>query len=429
MADENLARSAAVRLILGVTTDHAPLSDQIGRGALAALAPADRARAQRLALLTLRLLGPIDAHLKPFLRREPPAFVRGVLRLAMAEILGQGAPAHGVVNDAVAITRAAGRKTEGFTGMVNAVLRKATATDPAAFLNAPPQMLPGWLRGRMMSAWGKPATMAIEAAHAKGAPLDFTPKSGDGAGLAAQLGQGAEVLPTGTVRLAMPAQVSELPGFAAGDWWVQDAAAHLAARALHVAPGESVLDLCAAPGGKTLQLAAAGADVTSLDLSAGRMERVGENLKRCGLGARMIVADALDWQPDALFDAVLLDAPCSATGTIRRHPDLPFVKDSSGLKDVFALQSALFDRALGFLKPGGRLVFATCSLLPDEGERQASAALARHAGLAIDPAALDLPGIDPAWITAEGGLRLRPDYWPDLGGMDGFFIAAFRLAE
>jgi 16S rRNA (cytosine967-C5)-methyltransferase len=352
--------------------------------------------------------------------------VRAVLRLAIAEMLGQGAPAHGVVNDAVAITRAAGRKTEGFTGMVNAVLRKAAATDPASFLAQPPQPLPGWLRGRLMSAWGKSATMAMEAAQAKGAALDLTPKNGDAAGLAQAIGQGAIALPTGSVRLAGPAQVSELAGFAAGDWWVQDAAAALAARALHARPGEAVLDLCAAPGGKTLQLAAAGADVTSLDLSPARMARVGENLDRCGLTARMIIADAFEWQPDQPFDAVLLDAPCSATGTIRRHPDLPFVKDTSGLKDVFALQSALIDRALGFLKPGGRLVFATCSLFPDEGERQLAGALARHPDLGLDPAALDLPGIEPSWIAADGGLRLRPDFWPDLGGMDGFFVAAFR---
>ncbi|MFZ1663562.1 MAG: RsmB/NOP family class I SAM-dependent RNA methyltransferase, partial [Paracoccaceae bacterium] len=215
--------------------------------------------------------------------------------------------------------------------------------------------------------------------------------------------------------------------FEQGDWWVQDAAAAIAARILLPQPGERILDLCEAPGGKTLQLAAAGASVTSLDLSAPRMERVAENLARCKLSAQTVVADALTWQTDAPFDAVLLDAPCSATGTIRRHPDLPFVKDATGLKDIFALQSALLDRALSFVRPGGRLVFATCSLLPDEGERQITAALARHPGLTIDRDALALPGISPDWISAEGGLRLRPDFWPDLGGMDGFYIAALRL--
>ena len=188
-------------------------------------------------------------------------------------------------------------------------------------------------------------------------------------------------------------------------------------------PGEKVLDLCAAPGGKTLQLAATGAHVTALDISAPRMEKLRENLTRTRLQAKIVVADALHWQPEHLFDAVLLDAPCSATGTIRRHPELPFLKDGSELAELTTLQAALIDRALMFLKPGGRLVFCTCSLLPDEGEAQLSAALARHPGLKVQRP--ELPGIDPAWITPEGGLRLRPDYWADLGGMDGFFMAAF----
>jgi 16S rRNA (cytosine967-C5)-methyltransferase len=426
MAEGNDVRASAARLVLGVTEGRTALSDQIAGGALSHLPPPGRARAQRLALATLRLIGPADHVLKPFLRRAPPAFVRAVLRLAVVEVLAEGAPAHGVVHDAVDIMRSAGRKTEGFAAVVNAVLRKATATPPGAFAALPPQPLPGWLRGRLMSAWGKAATMAMERAQAAGTPLDLTPRDGDAAALAARLG--GEVLPTGSVRLVEPGQVSELPGYAEGEWWVQDAAAALPAKALGVRPGERVLDLCAAPGGKTLQLAAAGAEVTALDLSAPRMERLAENLRRCRLNATMIVADALHWQPDAPFDAVLLDAPCSATGTIRRHPDLPFVKDSAGLKGLFALQSALIDRALSFLGPGGRLVFATCSLLPDEGERQTAAALARHPGLAADRAAVALPGTDPAWATPEGGLRLRPDYWPDRGGMDGFYLAVVRRA-
>jgi 16S rRNA (cytosine967-C5)-methyltransferase len=219
-------------------------------------------------------------------------------------------------------------------------------------------------------------------------------------------------------------QVSALPGYDSGDWWVQDAAAALAARMLAVVPGEKVLDVCAAPGGKTLQLSAAGADVTALDISEPRMARVAENLARTGLAAQLVVADALHWTPDGLFDAVLLDAPCSATGTIRRHPELPFLKDGSELAELTALQAALLDRALGFLKPGGRLVFCTCSLLPDEGEAQLTAALARHPGLTVLRPAL--PGIDPAWITPEGGLRLRPDYWADKGGMDGFFMTCLK---
>lgn len=424
MAEVAEVRAAAVRLILGVTEGQVALNEQLQKGALAALPPPDRARAQRLAMAVLRQIGPINTLLKSFLRKEPPPYVRALLQLATAELLADGAAAHGIVHEVVGLTRAPGQRTDGFAGLVNAVLRRVSELPPDALVSAQAQQLPGWLRGRLMSAWGKQATMRMEAAHAAGAAIDLTPKDGDGAALAARLG--AQLLPTGSVRLTASAHVSDLPGYAEGGWWVQDAAAALPARAVAARPGEQILDLCCAPGGKTLQLAAAGAEVTALDLSAARMVRVEENLKRCHLSARTVVEDALTWRADRLFDAVLLDAPCSATGTIRRHPDLPFVKDATGLKDLFALQAALIDRALGCLRPGGRLVFATCSLLPDEGERQVSAALGRHEGLTIDRAAVALPGILPEWASVEGGLRLRPDFWPELGGMDGFYIAAFR---
>ena len=420
MRDET-ARGAAARLVLGVTGDRVALTDQLAAGALAVLAPPDRARAQRLALATLRNLTRADRVLKPYLRKNPPPQVRAILRMAVTELFAEGAAAHGVVSEAVSLTRASGRKAESFAGMVNAVLRRVSETPREEWDRHPAEELPGWLRGRLMSAYGKAATIAMEAAHARGAPIDLTPKDDDAAALAERVG--GQALPTGSVRLSGPVQVSDLPGFETGDWWVQDAAAAMAVRVLAARPGERALDLCAAPGGKTLQLAAAGADVTALDISEARMVRLRENLSRCRLTADTVTADALEWQPAAPFDAILLDAPCSATGTIRRHPDLPHIRDASGLKDLFALQSALIDRALGWLRPGGRLVFATCSLLPEEGERQVSAALDRHPGLAANLAALDLPGIEPHWITGETGLRLRPDYWPGHGGMDGFFIA------
>jgi 16S rRNA (cytosine967-C5)-methyltransferase len=189
--------------------------------------------------------------------------------------------------------------------------------------------------------------------------------------------------------------------------------------------GEKILDLCAAPGGKTLQLAAAGAQMTAVDKSETRMGRLTENLARTGLTARTVVADALNFTEGG-FDAVLLDAPCSATGTMRRHPDLPFAKDGSEFADLITLQSALLDHALTLLKPDGRLVFCTCSLLPDEGECQVEEAVARHTNLKADRTALDRPGITPDWVTDEGGLRLRPDYWADTGGMDGFYIAVLK---
>lgn len=413
------ARGAAVRLIRAVLEERRLLAELIGEeGPLEALSPAERARAQRLALSTLRHLEPADAVLRRHLRTRPPDPVRAILRLATVELLQEGAAAHGVVNAAVALARA-GARTRPMAGLVNAVLRKVAATPRSEWEALPPQRLPGWLRGRLDSAWGRPAVTAIEAAHAAGAPLDLTPKSGTAADLAARVNGAA--LPTGSVRVAGKVQVSALPGFASGDWWVQDAAAALPARLLAPAAGERVLDLCAAPGGKTLQLAAAGARVTALDISEARMARVAANLARTGLEADLIVADARDWTPPAPFDAILLDAPCSATGTIRRHPDLPFVKDAAGIRPLFALQSDLIDRALAMLAPGGRLVYATCSLLPEEGEGQIAAALSRHPGLSLRPA--EAAWIEPGWRASAGGLRLRPDFWPGRGGMDGFYIA------
>jgi 16S rRNA (cytosine967-C5)-methyltransferase len=228
------------------------------------------------------------------------------------------------------------------------------------------------------------------------------------------------------VRLRDAGQVSALPGYEAGDWWVQDAAAALSAKVLAAQPGEAVLDLCAAPGGKTLQLAAQGANVTALDLSEARMRRVRENLGRTGLSAELVVGDALEHEGS--YDAILLDAPCSATGTIRRHPDLPHAKDGSEFGDLIALQAQMLSHAHTMLKPGGRMVYCTCSLLPDEGEVQIEEVLKQFPDLSVDRATLDLPGVEPGWMTQEGGLRLRPDYWPERGGMDGFYIACLRKA-
>ncbi|RAP40566.1 16S rRNA methyltransferase [Rhodovulum viride] len=416
------ARAAALDLIRAVLEDRRLMAELAGSdGPLDPLEPSDRARAQRLAVSTLRHMGRADAVLKPFLRRPPPPPVHAILRLATVEMLEGGAAAHGAVNAAVALARA-DRRTEALAGLVNAVLRKVADLPASDWQALPPPRLPGWLRGRLDSAWGRAAVVGIEAAHAAGAPLDLTPKDGDAGALAEATGGVA--LPTGSVRIAGSVQVSALPGYGEGIWWVQDAAASLPARLLAARPGERVLDLCAAPGGKTMQMAAAGATVTALDISDQRMARVEENLARTDLTAELVVADALDWDSDARFDAILLDAPCSATGTIRRHPDLPFAKDGASVKPLFPLQSALIDRALGLLAPGGRLIFCTCSLLPEEGEAQLAAALDRHPDLT--PVAFDAPWIEPGWRTAHEALRLRPDFWAECGGMDGFFIAGLR---
>ena len=197
-------------------------------------------------------------------------------------------------------------------------------------------------------------------------------------------------------------------------------------KALAVRKGERVLDLCAAPGGKTMQLAAAGAKVTAVDISDMRMHRIRENLNRVRLNANLLVEDVLDWQPAETFAAILLDAPCSATGTIRRHPDLPFVKAGVDMSLLFKMQADMIDAAFAMLAGGGRLVYCTCSLLPREGETQVEQALARHPDMRVMPFDAVGLGVDPDWVTPEGGLRLRPDYWPELGGMDGFYLALLQ---
>jgi 16S rRNA (cytosine967-C5)-methyltransferase len=414
------ARRAAWAMLNAVTEDGRLMADLVAGPLLAALDPADRARAQRLASDALRGADRADRLLKPLLSRAPPGPARNLLRLGVVE-LAHGGAAHGVVNAAVGLI-AGDRRLASFKGLVNAVLRRLAPGLPDRWAALPPGLLPPWLRQPLVAAWGRADVAGMEAAHQAGATLDLTARD-DAAAVAALTG--GRVTPTGSVRLTDPGQVSLLPGFADGAWWVQDAAAALPARVLAPAQGEAVLDLCAAPGGKTLQLAAMGAVVTAVDQSAGRMDRVRQNLDRCRLTADLVVADALEFDRGG-WSAILLDAPCSATGTIRRHPDLPYAKDGSGISDLIALQARLIDHALTLLAPGGRLVFCTCSVIPDEGEVQVTDALARHPGLTVDPGALALPGFDPGWITPDGILRTLPGQWAEIGGWDGFAIALLR---
>lgn len=408
------ARLAAVDLLDQVLAQGRPLSEM---ARLEALAPADRAAAQRLAIEVLRGLERADKLLKPHLRKAPAVRVMNILRLGTVELCAGGA-AHGVVSDCVEIA-AKGKRTQGAKGLVNAVLRKVAETGPEGWARLRVPRLPKWLRGPLVAAWGPEAVAAMERAHFAGAPLDLSMKG------AVPEGLGGEALPTGSLRLQDAGQVTALPGFGTGDWWVQDAAAALPVKLLGDLRGLKVLDMCAAPGGKTLQLAAAGAQVTALDLSEARLERVRENLARTGLTARLIAGDALEH--DETYDAVLLDAPCSATGTIRRHPDLPHVHKGERISELIGLQEALFDHALRLVKPGGRLVYATCSLIPDEGECQVDEALQRHPGLSV--LRPDAPWIEEAWRSSEGGLRLRPDFWAERGGMDGFYMAVLQRGE
>ena len=413
------ARRMALRLLDQVLEKRCLLSELTQGPAWEAMAPQDRAAAQRLTLDVLRGLERADRLLKPHLRKAPPVSVQNVLRLAVVELCMGGA-AHGVVNEAVTLV-GSDQKTRHLKGLVNAVLRKLVDAAPAewAILRVP--RLPKWLRGPLVAAWGGEAVLAMEAAHFAGAPLDLTAK-GDPQALAEATG--GTLLPTGSVRLSAGGQVSALPGYDEGTFWVQDAAAALPARLLNAQPGETVLDMCAAPGGKTMQLAAAGASVTALDISEQRMARVRQNLSRTGLKAEIVTEDGLEHQGS--YDAILLDAPCSATGTIRRHPDLPHAREGDEIGGLIALQAAMLDHAVQLLKPGGRMVFCTCSLIPDEGECQVEEALARHPELKV--VAPNLPGVEPDWITPEGGVRLRPDYWSDAGGMDGFYMALLTKA-
>ena len=412
----NVARLAAIRILNGVMTEQKQLSEMTKTDEFKALAPEDRARTQRLATHTLRHVGRADRALRPHLAKLPAVEVLNILRLGVVEIVGLGAPAHAVVNDLVSICASSGQ-TRPYKGLINAVLRKAVADVSGKWDKSPVQMMPKWLRNPLREAYGNGTIMAMETAHMRGAPVDLTVTS-DPQSWAETLG--GTVLPNGSVRLDDMGQISALPGFGDGKWWVQDAAASWPAAWLALKPGEAVLDVCAAPGGKTMQMALAGAEVTSLDISASRMERVAENLARTKLKADLVIANVLEWQDERQFDAVLLDAPCSATGTIRRHPDLPFAKDGTGISELIGLQAEMLSAAARRVKPGGRLVFCTCSLIPDEGEVQAESFLEAHKDFVVDTSVPK--GMEVEWRTVEGGYRLRPDYWADRGGMDGFYI-------
>jgi len=422
-APGHAARAAAAALVAGVLEAGRRLSDQAGEPPLSGLSGAERARAQSLAAGVLRHLARIDAVLAPHLRKSPPGAAQNALRLATAEMFLDGIPPHAAVDGAVRLARAH-PKARHLAGLVNAVARRVSEA-PAAWDGAPEGGLPGWLERPLRAAWGCEAAAAIAAAHLRPAPLDLTLRDPEATGVwAAALG--AEVLPTGGLRRAAGAQVSALPGFAEGAWWVQDAGAALPVRLLGEVRGIRALDLGAAPGGKALQIAAAGAQVTALDVSRPRLRRLEENLTRTGLTARVVAADALVWEPEAEFDAILLDAPCSASGTIRRHPDLPHLRGGRDLGPLLALQGALLARAWDWLAPGGRLVYAVCSLLPAEGEAQVAAFCAARpeaVRVGADAAALGAP---PDWIDAEGALRTRPDFWSERGGIDGFYAAALQ---
>jgi 16S rRNA (cytosine967-C5)-methyltransferase len=403
-------RQAALALLVTVLDRRRTL--EAGLESLPSLPARDRAAAHRLAAAVLRRLGSLDAVLEPYLAKAPPAPVRHVLRLGAAGLLLLATPAHAAVATAVALARSAGLAP--FAGLVNAVLRRLAAEGPGALaaLDGPRLDTPPWL----WASWGAEAR-AIAEAHQQEAPLDLTLK-GD------EAPPGGVRLPTGSLRFPPGSRPTELAGFAEGRFWVQDAAATLPARLLAPARGECIADLCAAPGGKTAQLAAAGAAVTAIERDPVRLARLRETLARLRLHAETVAADAGLWRPAGPLDAVLLDAPCSATGTIRRHPDVPHLKRARDIAALAAGQDRLLDAAVGMLRSGGRLVYAVCSLQPEEGRDRAEAALARLPLRTLPVRAEELPGLAGA-ITEAGFVRTTPALWPERGGMDGFFIARF----
>lgn len=431
------ARLAAHALLAAVTDGRRALDDalaeEIARGNLKSASAPDRGFARAIAGTALRHLGEIDRLIGSLLATPLPkraGRTRTILRCVAAELLFLDVKPHAAVDLAV---EAASRDNAArhFKSLVNALSRRLAREGKTLLesFDRERASLPAWLWESWTHAYGEERTRAIVAAQWREAPLDLSVKNADERALWAER-LGAEILPTGTLRLEAGGRIENLPGFEDGAWWVQDAAAALPARLLGEVRGLDVLDLCAAPGGKTLELAASGARVTALDRSAPRLDRLRQNLVRMKLDAHVVVADAAKWTPGRQWDLILLDAPCTATGTARRHPDVIHLKTQADRDRLAHLQSHLLDHAADLLAPGGTLVYGTCSLEPEEGERQIEAFLAAHAEFARAPiAAAEIGGLGEL-VTAAGDLRTLPCHLADKGGLDGFYAARLtRRAE
>lgn len=420
------ARVVALELLGAVLRRRRPLDELLAaHPGLAALSARDRAFARKLVGTVLRRLGQIDRLIADCLERPLPprgAPAMDALRLGAAQLLFLGTPAHAAVDSTVQLLS---HGVAGYRGLVNAVLRRLDreGRERLDALPAVPINTPAWLYERWTSAYGREIAAAIAAAHLEEPPLDLTAKS-DAEGWAERLG--ARLLPTGSLRLKAEGPIEALPGYAEGGWWVQDAAAALPARLLGDVRGRRVIDLCAAPGGKTAMLAAAGAAVVAVDRSPTRLARLRQNLDRLELKAEVHEADATQWQPAEPADAVLLDAPCSSTGTIRRHPDLPWIKRPQEMATLTRLQDRLLAAAAAMVKSGGLLVYCTCSLEPEEGGERVTALLA--SGAPFDPVpieAAEIGGLGEL-LTPAGELRSLPCHLAGDGGIDGFYAARLR---
>ncbi len=422
-------RRIAADIVDGVIRRHRPLDESLDNtGELNSLDARDRALARALTSTVLRRLGSLRHLIGLFLERGlPPQAPRAetVLLLGAAQILFLDVPDHAAVDLAVRLAQA-DRHAARFAGLVNAVLRRVAREGGArlAALDAAVFDTPEWLLARWTATYGADTAHAIAAANGREAALDLTVTS-DAEAWAAKLN--GRVLATGSVRIVGHGTVAALPGFAEGAWWVQDAAAALPARLLGDVRNRRVADLCAAPGGKTAQLAAAGAHVTAVDRAPARIGRLAENLARLSLAADLVCADVAEWTAEQPFDAVLLDAPCSATGTVRRHPDLPWRKSDGDIAGLAGVQRRLLEAAVALTRPGGTLIYCTCSLEPEENENIVAGLLARDARVRRAPvAASELFGRDEL-IGKDGDLRTLPCHFADtdsrFAGCDGFYAA------
>lgn len=428
------ARQCATRLLGAVIEKHTSLDGLTdnGNGHPQYMELDDRDRSLVRAILgaALRNRGTIEAAIARMIDRPLPEnaiALRHLLHVAAAQILYLDLPDRAAVDLAVTAANNDPRNRR-FASMVNAVLRRLSREKADFVADDSIGNVPGWFEEILISAYGKDKAKAILDIQAKEPPIDLTVK-GDAEGWAQRLGGIA--LPTGSVRLAgIDGALTALPGFAEGEWWVQDTAASLPARLFGDIRGKHVADLCAAPGGKTAQLAYAGANVTALDLSANRLKRLRSNLERLQLSAETVEANLSAYIPAEPFDAILLDAPCSSTGTVRRHPDVPWTKTPEDVRKLAHLQAKLLDHAVTIVRPGGIVVFSNCSLDPLEGEHVARELLAKNPAVECVPVTADEIGGLAGLISPEGFVRSTPADLPHenpaLSGMDGFFAARFR---
>jgi 16S rRNA (cytosine967-C5)-methyltransferase len=417
------ARRAALLILSAILDDARPFDEALMQEYAGRLAPIDRAFVSALVLTCLRRKGESESIINRFLSKKLPRKSGNaalILLLGAAQLLYLATPPHAAIDLAVTLARE-DHDARHFANLINAVLRKLTDVKP---VDRPRLNVPDWLWRRWTKAYGNGTADRIARAHLAEPVLDLSVKS-DPQGWAKALN--GIVLPTGSIRLKEKSgAIENLPGFGEGAWWVQDAAAALPVLFMGDVVGRSVLDLCAAPGGKTAQLASRGARVTAVDQSAPRMERVRRNLDRLNLAAELHIADVLDLPADRLFDAVLLDAPCSATGTIRRHPELPYIKNEAQVAELAALQARLLAQAGKLVRPGGMLIYCTCSLEPEEGEAQVESFLAAHADFRRLPLIPEDVMGQSQFVTTQGDLRTLPSM--NIGadqGLDGFY--AFRL--